>query len=276
MKSSQSLIRSLAVSLLAATVAFNFALAQTAQPKEEEFVPQSGQAGKDVVWVPTPQALVDKMLDMAKVTASDIVYDLGSGDGRTVITAAKRGATAIGIEYNPKMVELARRNAEKEGMGGKAVFIEGDIFKEDFSKATVLTLFLLPSLNVQLRPTILDMKPGTRVASNSFDMGDWEADVSFNAEGECHSWCRAHYWMVPAKVEGTWKMDGGELAITQKYQNLSGTLKNGNVVAPLMNAKMTGEEIVFTAGGKEYTGKVNGNTMAGTIKDGGAWKATKG
>jgi hypothetical protein len=183
MKSSQSLIRSLAVSLIAATVAFNFAFAQQAKEKEEDFVPQSGQAGKDVVWVPTPQDLVNKMLDTAKLTPNDVLFDLGSGDGRTVITAAKRGASATGIEYNPKMVALAKRNAEKEGVGGKAVFIEGDIFKEDFSKATVLTLFLLPSLNVQLRPTILDMKPGTRVVSNAFDMGDWEADISFNADG---------------------------------------------------------------------------------------------
>lgn len=276
MKSSQ-LLRSLAVSVLAATIAFNFAYAQQAKEKEEEFVPQSGQAGKDVVWVPTPQALVDKMLDMAKVTEKDVVYDLGSGDGRTVITAAKRGATAIGIEYNPKMVVLARRNAEKEGVSSKATFIEGDIFKEDFSKADVLTLFLLPSLNVQLRPTILDMKPGTRVVSNSFDMGDWEADVSFNAEGECHSWCRAHYWMVPARVEGTWKMEGGELQLTQKYQMLSGTLKTGNVVSPLASgSKMTGAEINFSAAGKKYTGRVNGNTMEGTIEGGGTWKATKG
>lgn len=275
MKSSQ-LLRSLTLSVLAATVAVNFAFAQQAKEKEEDFTPQSGQAGKDVVWVPTPQALVDKMLDMAKVTANDVVFDLGSGDGRTVITAAKRGAKATGIEYNPQMVALAKRNAVKEGMGEKAIFIEGDIFKEDFSKADVLTLFLLPSLNVQLRPKILDMKPGTRVVSNSFDMGDWEADQSFSADGECHSWCRAHFWMVPAKVEGTWKMEGSELELTQKYQMLSGNLKTGNVVAPLVaGSKMTGPEISFTAGGKKYTGKVNGNSMEGTIEGGGNWKATK-
>jgi SAM-dependent methyltransferase len=275
MKSTQ-FTRTLAVTLLAAAVAFNGAFAQQAKEKDEDFVPQSGQAGKDVVWVPTPQELVNKMLDMAKVTANDTVYDLGSGDGRTVITAAKRGAKAIGIEYNPKMVALAKRTAAKEGMADKVTFIEGDIFKEDFSKATVLTLFLLPSLNVQLRPTILEMKPGTRVVSNAFDMGDWEADQSFNAEGDCHSWCRAHYWMVPAKVEGRWVLADGELTLTQKYQKLTGTLKSGNVVAPLAEgAKMAGEEITFTAGGKKYTGKVNGNTMEGTIDGGGSWKATK-
>ncbi len=276
MKSLQSLLRALAVSCLAAVVAVNIASAQQAAEKKEEYQPSVGQAGKDVVWVPTPQELVDKMLDMAKVTDKDYVIDLGSGDGRTVITAAKRGARAVGIEYNPDMVALSRKNAEKEGVKN-ATFINGDIFKEKFNDADVLTMFLLPSLNVQLRPTILDMKPGTRVVSNSFDMGDWEADESFSAGDGCSSWCRAHYWMVPAKVEGRWLLGDGELTLTQKYQKLSGTLKTGNVVAPLADgAKMKGDEIVFTAGGKEYTGKVSGNAMEGTIKDGGAWKATKG
>ncbi len=271
-----SLFRTLTVSCAASVIAAGFALAQPAEVKKEEYQPSVGQAGKDVVWVPTPQELVDKMLDMAKVTASDYVIDLGSGDGRTVITASKRGAKAVGIEYNPDMVNLSRKNAEKEG-AKNAVFINGDIFKEDFTQATVLTMFLLPSLNVQLRPIILDMKPGTRVVSNSFDMGDWDADESFSANEGCTSWCRAHYWMVPAKVEGTWKVGDSELKLTQKYQKLSGTLTTGNVVAPIADgAKMKGEEIVFTAAGKEYTGKVSGSTMEGTIKDGGSWKATKG
>ena len=150
---------------------------------------QSGQAGKDVVWVPTPQALVDKMLDMAKVTPKDFVMDLGSGDGRTVITAAKRGARAMGIEYNPDMVALSEKNAAEAGVTDKATFVKADLFETDFSKATVVTMFLLPSINLKLRPKILDMKPGTRVVSNTFDMEDWEADETRVGRRDCTSWC---------------------------------------------------------------------------------------
>ena len=177
-----------AISPFAIAVALNFAMAQPA----EKFEPTVGQEGKDVVWVPTPQALVDKMLDMAKLTPNDIHYDLGSGDGRTVITAAKRGATAFGVEFNPKMVELSRANAEAEGVTGKATFVQGDIFKTDFSKANVITLFLLPELNERLRPTILDMKPGTRVVSNSFSMGNWQPDERVEVTEDCRGYCRAH------------------------------------------------------------------------------------
>jgi len=258
----QSLPRTLAVSGLAAALALNFAIAQPAK----QFEPHSGQPGKDVVWVPTPQALVDRMLGMAKVTPDDYVIDLGSGDGRTVITAAKLGAKAKGIEYNPDMVELSKRNAEKEGVNGKAEFIRGDIFESNFSDATVITLFLLPSLNVRLRPILLDMKPGTRVVSNTFDMGDWESDDSIQATGECTSYCRAYFWLIPAKVQGTWKMPQGELVLEQKYQMLSGTLKNGNVVAPISAAKMSGDQITFTAAGTQYSGKVNGNAIEGVAK----------
>lgn len=274
MKSS-SLLRTLALSGFASVLAVSLAFGQAAEKKDSDYQPSVGQAGKDVVWVPTPQELVDKMLDMAQVTDKDTLFDLGSGDGRTVITASKRGAKAFGVEFNPDMVAFARKNAEKAG-APNATFINGDIFKEDFSSATVITLFLLPSLNVQLRPKILDMKPGTRVVSNSFDMGDWEPDQSFSANDGCTSWCRAHFWLVPAKVEGTWKVGDGELKLTQKYQKLTGTLSSGNVVAPIADgAKMKGDEITFSAGGKEYTGKVSGNAIEGTIKDGGSWKATK-
>src|SRR5690242_19168886 len=161
---------------------FAAALAQ-AQPAKD-FQPEVGQAGKDVVWVPTPQALVDKMLDMAKVTPKDYVIDLGSGDGRTVITAAKRGAKAHGIEYNPEMVELSKRNAEKEGVSDRATFAKADLFESDFSQATVITMFLLPDINKRLRPKILNLKAGTRIVSNSFDMGDWEADDTGTAVSE--------------------------------------------------------------------------------------------
>ena len=140
------------------------------------YVPEVGQQGKDVVWVPTPQELVDTMLSIAKVTPADYLIDLGSGDGRTVISAAKRGARALGIEYNPDMVRLSRRNAEKEGVSGKAEFIEADLYEADLSKATVITMFLLPEINLKLRPRLLDLKPGTRIVSNTFTMGEWEAD----------------------------------------------------------------------------------------------------
>ncbi len=242
-----------------------------------EFVPQSGQPGKDVVWVPTPQALVDRMLDMARVTKDDYVIDLGSGDGRTVITAAKRGVKAKGIEYNPDMVELSKRNAEKEGVAGQVEFVRGDIFETDFSDATVVTLFLLPSLNVKLRPTILKMRPGTRVVSNSFDMGDWEPDETIQAGGDCTSWCRAHFWMVPADVNGAWKMGEGELKLEQKYQMLSGTLENGATSAPV-TGKMVGDRIYFTAGRALYEGQVSDGKIEGTVHEDGEtkpWEVTR-
>src|SRR5918999_4938909 len=171
MSLSRSLFRSYAVAWIAAGMVGS-ALAQPAT----DFQPMVGQEGKDVIWVPTSQALVDRMLDMGKVTADDYVIDLGSGDGRTVITAAKRGAKALGIEYNPQMVELSKRNADKEGVSDKATFAKADLFESDFSQATVITMFLLPDINLKLRPKILDLKPGTRIVSNSFTMGEWEAD----------------------------------------------------------------------------------------------------
>jgi SAM-dependent methyltransferase len=269
---------------LAAAVAFNVAFAQTkststpqAKSAPQEFQPTVGQEGKDVVWVPTPQALVEKMLDMAKATPADYVIDLGSGDGRTVITAAKRGIKALGIEYNPNMVELSKRNAAKEGVGDKATFVRGDIFESDFSQATVITLFLLPTLNVRLRPILLNMKPGTRVVSNTFDMGDWQADQSVQATGDCTSYCRAYFWLVPAKGEGKWQTAQGELELEQKYQMLTGTLRGNNINAPV-SGKMIGDFITFTAGTTLYTGKVSGNTIEGTARslDGETkWQATR-
>ena len=259
----------------------SLALAQP-QAAKKEYEPSVGQSGKDVVWVPTPQALVDRMLDMAKLTPSDIHYDLGSGDGRTVITAAKRGGRAHGIEYNPEMVELARRNAQKEGVADKAIFTRGDIFTAEsikaYTQASVITLFLLPDLNVKLRPTLLDMKPGVRVVSNSFTMGDWKEDEKISAGGDCSSWCTAYLWIVPAKVSGNWKTSRGTLNLKQEYQMISGTLVQGNVNAIISDAKMNGEQITFTAGGAQYSGRVNGNAIEGTYKasDGsGKWSATK-
>lgn len=249
---------------VAAAVAFSPALAQPAK----EFEPTVGQEGKDVIWVPTAQALVDKMLDMAKVTPGDSVIDLGSGDGRTVITAAKRGAKAQGIEYNPNMVELSKRNAAKEGVGDKAVFVKADLFETDLSQATVITMFLLPEINLQLRPKILDLKPGTRVVSNSFNMGDWTADETAEVSDGCTSYCKAFLWIVPAKVEGTWRLPQGELKLQQKYQTVSGTLKSGNVIQKITNGKIRADEIAFTAGGTSYTGRVSGSAIEGTSQSG--------
>ncbi len=237
---------------------------------QKPFEPQSGQAGKDVVWVPTPQALVDRMLDMAKITPQDFHMDLGSGDGRTVITAAKRGARSMGVEYNPDMVALSQRNAKEAGVSDRATFVQADLFQTDFSKANVVTLFLLPSINMRLRPTILNMRPGTRIVSNTFTMEDWQADETSVIGGDCVSWCTALLWIVPAKVDGTWKMPQGELTLKQQFQNVSGTLGG----TPIADGKLRGEEITFTAGGQKYTGKVNGNTITGT-SGAGAFTATK-
>ena len=246
------------------------AQAQTQAPAKP-FEPQVGQAGKDVVWVPTPQALVDKMLDMAKLTPQDFLMDLGSGDGRTVITAAKRGARALGIEYNPDMVELAKRNAAEAKVSDRATFEKADLFETDLSKAQVITMFLLPSINMKLRPTILDMRPGTRIVSNTFTMEDWTADETSNVTENCQSWCTALLWIVPAKVEGSWQTPQGELKLAQVFQMLSGTI-GGAVIS---DARVRGDQVMFSAGGVRYTGTVAGNTIKGTAADGAAWSATK-
>jgi SAM-dependent methyltransferase len=272
MSLSRSLSRSFAVAWIA-TAMMGSALAQPAT----DFQPMVGQEGKDVIWVPTSQALVDKMLDMAKVTSEDYVIDLGSGDGRTVITAAKRGATSLGIEYNPDMVALSERNADKEGVSGRAKFMKADLFETDLSQATVLTMFLLPDINLKLRPKILDLKPGTRVVSNSFTMGDWTPDETAEVREGCTSYCKALFWIVPAKVEGTWRLPQGELKLQQKYQEVSGTLRAKNVITRVTNGKLRGHRIAFILGGTRYEGQVNGREMLGTTTAGGKkgkWQAT--
>jgi Methyltransferase domain len=225
------------------------------------YTPSVGQPGKDVVWVPSPQALVDRMLEMAKVTPSDFLVDLGSGDGRTVITAAKRGVTSLGIEYNPDLVALSQNAAEAEGVTKLARFIQGDIFETDFSKATVVTMFLLPDLNLRLRPKLLEMKPGTRLVSNSFDMDDWEADERVEAGGDCTQYCRAFLWIVPAKVVGTWQLPGGQLSLNQKYQMVSGTMTLAGKESPITNGRLNGDTISFVVDERTMTGRVSGNTI---------------
>ena len=244
---------------------------QTPATQQKPFEPQVGQQGKDVVWVPTSQALVEKMLDLAKVTAKDYVVDLGSGDGRTVITAAKRGARAMGIEYDPNMVELSKKNAAQAGVTDKATFMKADLFETDFSQATVVTMFLLPSINLKLRPKILDMKPGTRVVSNTFTMEDWEADETATITDNCSNWCTALLWIVPAKVDGAWQSPKGALTLKQQFQKVSGTLGS----TPIADGKLHGEELTFTAGGAKYSGHVNGNSIQFGGGTNGAWTATR-
>lgn len=255
--STRRAISSLVMVMMSMVMVSATAYAQGAATGQKPFEPQVGQAGKDVVWVPTPQAVVDKMLDMAHVTKNDFVMDLGSGDGRTVITAAKRGARAMGIEYNPDMVELSTKNAEAAGVGTRATFVKADLFETDFSKADVITMFLLPSINMKLRPTILDLKPGTRIASNTFTMEDWQADETATVSDGCSSsWCTALFWIVPAKVDGSWTTPNGELKLTQTFQMISGTLGNQAV-----QGRLRGADITFTAGSTKYAGTVDGNTI---------------
>jgi hypothetical protein len=243
---------------------------------QKPFEPRVGQPGKDVVWVPTPNVLVEKMLDMARVTPGDFLVDLGSGDGRTVIAAARRGLRAQGVEYNADMVALARRNAAAAGVADRATFVQGDIFKTDFSQAQVVTMFLLQTLNMKLRPTLLAMPPGTRIVSNTFSMEDWEPDQRETVE-DCPVYCTAMLWIVPAKVEGIWQLEGAgarerrTLTIRQAFQRLTGTLSD----ATITGGRLDGADITFAAGGVTYTGRVDGRTMRGATATGAAWSATR-
>jgi len=281
MKGSHTTRRVLLALLVAVLVAVAGGFAQAQQQQQQppgQFQPTPGQAGKDVIWLPTAQALVDKMLDLGKVTAQDVVIDLGSGDGRTVITAAKRGARAFGIEYNPDMVELSKRAAAEAGVSEKATFEKADLFESDFSKATVITMFLLPDINVRLRPKILDLKPGTRIVSNSFTMGEWTADDTVTVSEDCTTYCTAYLWIVPAKAAGTWQSVQGELTVTQEFQMATGSVKNGAASTPIANGKLLGDQISFTVGGAQYKGRVNGNTIDGTVESNGKtekWSASR-
>lgn len=251
-----------------ALIALSFSLAVISLGAQEQqsgsgFVPQVGQRGKDVVWVPTPQELVDKMLEIAQVTPADFVIDLGSGDGRTVISAAKLGARALGIEYNPDMVALSKENALKAGVSDRAEFREADLYATDLSQATVITMFLLPEINLKLRPALLDLKPGTRIVSNTFTMGEWEEDFKVTTDENWNSWNTAYLWIIPAKVNGVWKLGNDQLELTQEYQMVRGTLKSGGKIAVVNDGRLKGDGITFTVNGEKYTGKVNGNSMSG-------------
>jgi SAM-dependent methyltransferase len=252
--------------------------AAAAQEAQKPFAPVEGQAGKDVVWVPTPFALVEKMMDVAKVTLKDFVMDLGSGDGRNIIAAAKRGARGLGVEYEPEMVELSQRTAEKEGVADKAKFVRGDMYEADISQATVLALFLLPENLERLTPKFLALRPGSRIVLNGFAIPDWDADETARADGDCGAWCTAHLYIVPAKVAGTWRLPAGELTLEQKFQTVSGTLAAGGTRSPISNGRLRGDRISFTVAGVNYVGRVNGDAMSGKMKGSaaGAWTAVRG
>ena len=213
---------------------------------DDKYQPRLGQEGKDVIWMPTGGELVTLMLKTAKVTPNDLVYDLGAGDGKIAIAAAKEfGARAIGIEYNPDMAAFAQRNVVRAGVSDRAKIINGDIFKEDFSKATVVTMYLLPDLNLKLRPILLKMKPGTRVVSHAFTMGDWEPDQEIEA-GQ-----RGYYWIVPANVAGDWVIEGIDtqnktvLNLAQRYQRVGGTLTLGGKTQAILNPSLEGDQLSF-------------------------------
>jgi hypothetical protein len=264
---------STALALIGVLAAATFsAEAKDRRECDRDYKPQVGQSGKDVVWVPTPDEVVQRMLRMAKVTPQDIVYDLGAGDGKIAIAAGKLGATSVGIEYNPEMAKLAQCYVQAEELTGKTRIIQGDVFKEDFSKASVVTMYLLPELNLRLRPTILNMKPGTRVTSHQFTMGDWEPDETAEID-----YRTAYLWIVPAKVEGTWALreQGGNaqyaVNLSQKYQKITGDIATGSAKQPLVGATVRGEEIRFAFNDdkgvtRTLNGTVRGNELTGTLK----------
>jgi len=263
-------------------VACSFLIAAPAAA--QKFEPQVGQAGKDVIWVPSPDDIVDRMLTMAQVTPNDLVIDLGSGDGKIAIAAAKKfGARSMGIEYNPEMVKLSQANSQVAGVATKATFRNADIFATDFSQATVITMYLLPGLNMKLRPQLLSMKPGTRIASHSFSMEDWDADEISSVDGR-----RAYFWVVPANVQGGWSVDAGgqkvEMTLEQTFQKIHGTVGIATLQAGLREPKLRGFLISFAyvdAAGvrRDFNGRVNGGKMEGSFRDEkgaeGRWTATK-
>ncbi|HLG53801.1 MAG TPA: class I SAM-dependent methyltransferase [Vicinamibacterales bacterium] len=247
-----------------------------AAAQQKPFQPEVGQPGKDVVWVPTPEAMVEKMLDLAQVTPRDFVMDLGSGDGRNIIAAAKRGAQSLGVEYNPDMVDLSKRAAATAGVADKAQFVQGDMFKADISKANVLALFLLPSNLLQLRSKFLELQPGSRIVSNTFYIDGWTPDQTVQLD-DCASWCTALLYVVPAKATGTWRLPQGELTLTQEFQMLSGTLTAGGQ-STQVTGRLRGDQITLTAGSQEYSGVLRGNEIDGTVRAGSGtstWKATR-
>lgn len=260
-----------ALALLALVLgAVSLTVADVQPPWVLPYRPERLQGGKDVIWLPTSQRMVGMMLDLAEVTARDRVIDLGSGDGRVVIAAARRGARAHGIEYNTRLVELSRFRARLLGLADRATFAAADLFEADLSPATVVSMFLLPSINIDLRPRLLGLLPGTRVVSNTFDMGDWEPDDRMRLD-DCENWCSALLWVVPARAGGVWDTPEGPLALDQEFQFVSGALGE----AVVANGRLRGPVLSFTADGRRYTGHVSGETMTvvADAPDGRSWTA---
>src|SRR4051812_18405363 len=225
-----------------------------------------GQQGKDVVWIPSPDGMVDMMLDVAHVTPNDFVIDLGSGDGRNVIAAARRGARALGVEFNPDLVALATRAAASAGVADRAKFVQGDMFRADISQASALILFLIPDNLTKLAPKFIALKPGTRIVSNTYEIGGgWEPDETHHLP-LCASWCIAHLYFVPAKVAGTWRTADGDLTLEQEFQKVWGTFDVGGIPLPVEDGELRGEGIHFTVNGVEYRGRVSGGSMRGVSK----------
>ena len=251
-----------------------------AQQPAKPFEPVSGQAGKDVVWVPSPPDMVNKMMELGAVTAKDFVIDLGSGDGRNVIAAAKLGAQALGVEYNPDMVALSKKLALEAGVADKAQFVQADMYEYDISKATVMALFLLPVNMNRLAPKFFNLAPGSRIVANTFGIEGWEPDarVTLPSASECESWCEALLWIVPAKIAGTWAMPNGSMTLTQDYQTIQGTITMGGQAETVVMGRLRGEEFTFTAGGRTYKGIAKGNTISGSMttpKGEVPWAATR-
>jgi len=263
-----------AIAISVVAFAFN-ATAQQAGKKPFEPVP--GMPGKDSVWVPTPIPTLEKMYDLAKLTPKDFVMDLGSGDGRAIIVAAKRGTPGLGVEWNQDLINLSNKSAAEAGVSHLAKFVRGDMFAADLSKATVLGLFMLPDQLRKLTPKFLGMRPGSRITMNGFTIPGWTPDVTEKATGDCGTWCTAHLYIVPAQVAGTWRLGNGNLTLTQSFQEVTGSLTTGGKSVPVESGKLNGAEITFTAGGTTYTGRVEGNTMSGDMKGAGSgrWSATK-
>ena len=233
---------------------------------QAQYKPKLGQKGKDVVWIPSPEAMVEKMLDMAHVTPQDFVIDLGSGDGRNVIAAAKRGARALGVEYNPDLVTYSRRAAAVAGVADKATFLQGDMYEADISQASALILFLIPYNLMKLAPKFVALKPGTRIVSNTYEIGGgWEPDETDRLQ-PCLTWCVAYLYIVPAKVEGTWALPQGQLTLEQSFQKLTGVQEVEGIRVPIENGTLRGNEIRFMINQTEYTGRVNGDSMEGIAK----------
>jgi hypothetical protein len=240
-------------------------LAQT-PATQKPYEPTVGQEGKDAVWVPTSQAMVEKILDHAKVTPEDFVMDLGSGDGRTIIAAAKRGARALGVEYNPDLVDYSKRQAAAQGVGDKAMFAQGDMYAADISKATVLALFLLPTNIEKLVPKFLELPPGTRIVANTFWVSDWTPDDTVVLKEGCENWCTSHLFIIPARVDGKWQLPEGVLSLTQKYQMVEGTYTPKTGAPSGVKGRLRGATITVTVGQSEYEGTVNGNRFEGAAK----------